>query len=72
MKKPTILRDPDLQRVLEIRRETELSWGFVSQKSGVARSTFSNWENGKTRRPQHLTLKFALNAMGYDFKIAKK
>lgn len=72
MKKPLILRDPDLERVLQIRRETGLGWGFVSTKSGVARSTFHNWESGKTRRPQHLTLKFALNAMGYDFKIAKK
>jgi transcriptional regulator with XRE-family HTH domain len=72
MSKKPQLRDPDLQQVLEIQRETGLGWTYVSTKSGVARSTLKNWENGKTHRPQHLTLKFALNAMGYDFKIAKK
>lgn len=67
-----IHRDPDLQRVLEAQRECGKSWAKISHESGVSRSTFTNWASGKTRRPQHLTMKFALQSMGYDFAIVRR
>jgi hypothetical protein len=35
------------------------------RKSGVSTSCLRNWLNGKTRRPQNITLEYTMRALGY-------
>jgi len=61
-------KDPDMIKVVELLNGQNIA--DISRRSGVSTSTMYHWRN-KTRRPQHLTMQFALRAMGYDFKIVK-
>lgn len=71
MSKPAIpYRDPLLDEALRALSSIETT--FLANKSGLSRSTIANWRSGKTRRPQSISLQFALRAAGYDLAIVKK
>lgn len=38
----------------------------LSEKAGISSSTLHNWFNKKTKRPQALTLRFTLEALGIE------
>lgn len=40
----------------------------VADGSGIAVGTLYNWLSGKTRRPQHATIKFALKEVGITYE----
>jgi len=63
-------RDPLLTEVSRLLgRQNSLA--AVARKSGVSESCLRAWRAGRTRRPQHLTVKFALRACGYDLRVVK-
>lgn len=43
----------------------------LSLESGVSISTLWNWFNGDTRRPQSLSTRFVLQALGVDIKYVR-
>jgi DNA-binding transcriptional regulator YiaG len=70
--KPSTMRDPMLQQVLEIFHGSDMSAAKVAEKSGISVTTIRNWNSGKTMRPQNITMEFALRAMGYKRVIVKQ
>ena len=67
-----LARDPVLAQFEMLKRETKTTDAHIMRTSGISRSCLRNWRrDGKTRRPQHITLVFAFRAMGYDFRVAK-
>jgi len=61
--------DPTLADVLN--RISDLTPRQIEIRSGVSTQTIRNWRNGRTRRPQNITLEFALRAAGYKRVIVK-
>jgi transcriptional regulator with XRE-family HTH domain len=67
MKKPS--RDPIIEEVMEAMADNKVSITQIANKSGIAKATLYKWRNGQTSRPQHITVKFALNVMRLDLGI---
>ena len=44
----------------------------VAVESGVSVGTIRNWLFGDTRRPQHLTVRFVLDAIGCKLQVVRK
>jgi hypothetical protein len=55
--------DPVLADVLD--KIHNLTPTLIEQRTGVSHSTIRNWRNGKVRRPQNITMEYALRAAGY-------
>jgi len=74
MKKPKPMpwRDPVLEEVIRIINTRNVSLTHLAERSGVSVSTLRNWINGKTRRPQRLTMEFAIRPMGYEMTIQRR
>lgn len=64
-------KDPIIYEIRDAINEAGVSYLFIEQKSGVTTTTLYNWFNGKTRRPQHATVKAVLRAIGYDYRLVK-
>lgn len=58
-------RDPVMQQVTDAITTSGRSLAWISQRSGVSEGTLQNWMNGTTRRPQHLTVTFVMQALGF-------
>lgn len=58
-----VKRDPVLEQVLN--HISKLTAREIERKSGVCASTILAWRSGKTRRPQSLTIEYALRAAGF-------
>lgn len=59
-------KDPVIDVLRTMKRDTQMSDGEIADKSGVSTGTIKNWFGGKTKRPQFATVAAAANAMGYD------
>jgi transcriptional regulator with XRE-family HTH domain len=64
-------RDPVLEEITRAITDSGRSLAWVAERSGVSRSTIYRWENGRTRRPQNLTVEFVLKVLGYE-RIVRK
>jgi len=69
MKSKRPARDPIIEEIFEAMEEKHTSITVIANKSGISKATLYKWRNGHTRRPQHITCKFALNTMGLDLGI---
>jgi len=58
-------QDPAVRETLNCVKDKKDS----SKKSGVARSTYRNWDTRKTRRPQFATLQATAIANGKRWKL---
>lgn len=65
-------RDPILDLINGLVKESGMSFEQISNRCGVSKSTLRNWDVGKTMRPQAVTVKFVLNAIGYDLMVRRK
>lgn len=66
-------KDPLLAEVKSIlQAKGTNSLASISRQSGVSRSCLRNWLNGTTKRPQHITMKFVLQAAGYDLVLTRR
>lgn len=61
--------DSDMDDVIAAIDRWGGSYTAAANLSGVSRSCLVNWKKRKTRRPQHITMKFALRAIGARFEI---
>lgn len=58
-------KDPTLIELLILIEKSGKSWARISRETGVSYTTLRNWELGKTRRPQNVTMEFVARAVGY-------
>lgn len=59
-------KDPVIDLFREAVRRSGLKVSQIAKQSRVTPTTLHSWLGGKTRRPQHATLRAALNACGYN------
>lgn len=64
-------RDPILDLVNGLIKDSKMSFEQISNRCGVSKSTLWNWDRGKTKRPQAVTIKFVLNAIGYELTVRR-
>lgn len=64
--------DPARDQVVKLLAESGLSVKGISFRTGVSESTLRNWAKGKTKRPQKITMDFALRVTGHEFKIVPR
>lgn len=57
--------DPELKKIKEILGRVN-SLASIERRSGVCASTMRKWLNNTTRRPQNLTITFAMRAAGFE------
>jgi hypothetical protein len=57
-------KDPMMLDVLQAIRESGLSFEQIEKATGVTAATLKRWDTGTTRKPQRLTMEFALKAIG--------
>lgn len=59
-------KDPVIGLFQEAKRRSQLNLKQIAEESRVALATLRSWDSGKTRKPQHATLRAALRACGYN------
>jgi hypothetical protein len=59
-------KDPIIDLYREAKRRSGMKELEISAICGVTLQTLRNWDFGKTRKPQHLTVRFALAALGIE------
>lgn len=64
-------KDPIIDTVLTIVQDSKLTYGEISDNSGVSSSTLNGWFNGATRRPQFATTNAVLRSCGYTLMPVK-
>ena len=64
--------DPLLVETVALLSRGNMPKAAIARKSGLSESTIRNWMGGKTRRPQSISLQFALQAAGYKLVIMKE
>lgn len=73
MQKPTKpLIDPLLQQIVPLLRGDPRSNHALANVSGLSASTLRNWENGKVRRPQAVSVAMAARALGYSLELVRR
>lgn len=68
--KPDI--DPLYSEIVRLIRDDNRSRYAKACVSGLSPSTLKNWEDGKVRRPQGVSLQMAAQMLGYNIELVKK
>lgn len=55
-------KDPVIDIARQAVQEDGRSWSKIEEQAGVSQGLLSRWFNQDTKRPQHLTVKFILDA----------
>lgn len=63
--------DPMLGPLVERLRRDGRSNFAKANVSGLSPSTLKNWENGKVRRPQSVSVQMAYRMLGYELRPVK-
>jgi transcriptional regulator with XRE-family HTH domain len=58
-------KDPILDFFKSARETSGMSFEEIAEHSGVSKQTLRNWDFGSTRKPQRLTMRAAMEAMGF-------
>lgn len=58
-------KDPVIDYFREAMRRSGLTYAQIAVKSGITTQTLRKWDLGETRRPQAITLRFAMEACGF-------
>lgn len=61
-------RDPMLDDLLPLLAADKRSTFAKANVSGLSSSTLNNWQNGKVRRPQGVSIQMAYRMLGYELK----
>lgn len=62
-------RDPIIDEIRTVYQDSGANYKWVSEHSGVATATLSNWFNGQTRRPQAATINAVLRTLGFKLGV---
>lgn len=60
-----------IQIVKLIQRDKRSRWSKANE-SGLSETTLRNWENGKVRHPQGVSLQLAARMLGKQIKLVDK
>jgi hypothetical protein len=60
-----IEKDPVIDLYREARRKSGMSAAQVYESGGATVTTQRGWDYGNVKRPQHITLRFSMAAMGF-------
>ena len=60
-----LTKDPIVDVFRRAKEISGLTFAEIALKSGVTEGTLRKWDYGTTKRPQHLTMRFALEACGF-------
>lgn len=58
-------KDPSIDLFRDAMRRSKMTYKDIALASGVSESTLRAWDLGNVKKPQHLTLRFAMSAMGF-------
>jgi len=58
-------KDPILEFFKSAREQSKMSFEDIAEHSGVSVRTLHAWDFGSTRKPQRLTIRAAMEAMGF-------
>lgn len=63
--------DPVIDVVRTKMEDKDISMADLARDSEVSPGTLGNWFSGKTKRPQHATIKAVVRALGpgYDYEM---
>lgn len=61
--------DPTMLQINLLLKHSSLTTRAIANKCGVSQPCINNWIAQRTKRPQALTMKFVLRALGYDLKV---
>lgn len=64
-------KDPIIDSLRTIIQDQKVSYTYIENSSGVTAHTLRQWFGGKTKRPQHATVKAVAAALGYDYQLVK-
>lgn len=64
--------DPMLQDLIPLLQADRRSRFAKANVSGLSPATLKNWEMGRGRRPQGVSLQMAYRMLGYELKPVKK
>lgn len=64
-------RDPLLAELMVTMAKDPRTRNAKANVSGLSNATLKNWETGKTRRPQALSLQMAYRMLGYELRPVK-
>ena len=62
-------KDPMIDQVRTIVRDSHMTYKAIAEISGVTTHTIRNWLDGATRKPQAATFNAVLRACGYKLSI---
>lgn len=62
-------KDPIIDLIHTLIDDSKMSVQSIAEKSGVSAGTIRNWIGGKTKKPQAVTAKHVLHAIGYDLAV---
>jgi hypothetical protein len=65
-------KDPVIDRIRTLVKDEGLSYKDLHWISGVSVTTFSNWFDGETMKPQYATVAATVSSMGYETDFVKK
>ena len=64
-------KDPVIDQLRTLFADSGEKYSQVSERSGVSATTFYNWFEGETKKPQFCTIMAASRALGYDISFVK-
>lgn len=63
--------DPAMKLTVEVILNSGKSDSQIARETGISTQTLRNWRKRRTRRPQNITLDFALRSCGYERQLVK-
>lgn len=64
-------RDPVMDFITKDITDSGWPLTYVAERSGVSRACLANWQNGKTKHPQNMTVEAVLKALGWSRNIIR-
>jgi hypothetical protein len=64
-------KDPIIDEMMALAKQDGRSLSAIAVQAYLSPTTAHNWDKGKTRKPNHVSVQFFLRAMGYEMQIVK-
>jgi hypothetical protein len=61
--------DPTMLQIVLLIKGSAMTPADVEKKCGVSAQCINNWLSQRTKRPQAITMRFVLRALGYDLRV---
>lgn len=64
-------KDPIIDEILHLCKLDGRSLSAIAINAFLSPTTLHNWDKGKTRKPNNVSIDFTLRALGYERRIVK-